>query len=124
MIIGSHCFVGDTLRTHKKTFVLSSLDYFEVEQPFFKPAMIMGGAFASFTAVFSDLLYPVEITSILGACGFSLVAGWHVAQLRLHGSSLRGTTYGQALWGRYKSLQEIRTEIVAKVEADTLGGDA
>lgn len=124
MIWGFVHVEGGAIVTHKKTFVLSSLDYFEVEQPFIKPAVIMGCAFAGYTAAFSDLLYPVEIASILAACSLSFVAGWHLAQLRLHGSSLRGTTYGQAVWGRYESLQEKRAEIVQELGSSPQRGEA
>ena len=116
MIWGSIRFNGGAIITHKKTFVLSPLDYFDVYQPLLMPTRILGGAFIGFTAVFADLLYPVEMASILGASFFSIGIGWQIAQLRFHGGNLRGTTYGHALWGRYASLQKIHSEISDKFD--------
>lgn len=114
MILGSIRVEGDAIITHRKTFVLSQLTNWEVYQPFWIPAILLGAALSGFTAAFSDLLYQIEITSILCASVFSIIAGWQVGQLRLHGSSLRGTTFGQALWGRFASLQKARANIDAK----------
>ena len=122
MIIGSIRVKGGTIVTHKKTFVLSPLTFFDVDQPLLIPSIILAGAFAGFTVAFSDLLYPMEIATILGASALSLIIGWQVAQLRLHGSDLRGTTYGQALWGRYASLQKVREELEEKFDATVTGG--
>jgi len=116
MIIGTIRIENGTIVTHKKTFVLSPLTFFDVNQPFLIPSRLLAGAFIGFTVAFSDLLYPIEIASILGASLLSIVAGWQVAQLRLHGSDLRGTTYGQALWGRYASLQKVRSDIAVKLD--------
>lgn len=121
MILGFIRVQNGAIVTHRKTFVLSPLTNWEVDQPFWIPAILLGTALTGFTAAFSDLLYPIEIISILIACVFSIVIGWQVGQLRLHGSSLRGTTYGQALWGRFASLQEVRADIDAKLGTSRMG---
>ncbi len=122
MIMGSIRVKGGTIVTHKKTFILSPLTFFDVNQPLLIPSILLAGAFAGFTVAFSDLLYPIEITSILGACALVIIIGWQVAQLRLHGSDLRGTSYGQALWGRYASLQKVRAELAKKFDATVTRG--
>jgi len=124
MIWGTVKVKDSVIETNKYTFVLSVLTNFGVERPFLIPSRLLSGAFVGFTIAFSDLLYPIEIFLILGASGLSIFAGAQIAQLRLHGGDLRGTTLGHALWGTHSSLQNERAKIADKISPNTIGGAA
>lgn len=124
MIWGTVEVKDGVIETNKHTFVVSVLTNFGIERPFLIPSRLLSGAFVGFTIAFFDLLYSVEIFLILSICGLSVFAGAQIAQLRLHGGDLRGTTLGHALWGTHGSLQKVRAKIADKMSPNTKGGAA
>ncbi len=115
-IWGSVRVEGGAVVTHNQTLVLAALTVFKVERPFLMPSLLLAGAFGGWTAAFFNLLYPVEIFSTLGASALSVLIGLQVGRLHLHGGDLRGSTLGQSSWGRYRSLNRVRTEIAVKLD--------
>ncbi|MCV6600973.1 MAG: hypothetical protein OIF54_05325, partial [Cohaesibacter sp.] len=96
---------------HKETFLLASLSVVGIARPFFVPSISFATAGLGFIFAFSDILYVGETIMIVLVCASQMIAGMQVAQLRLHGSDLRGSTIGHTVWGRYSTLQNIRGKI-------------
>ncbi|PCJ82173.1 MAG: hypothetical protein COA52_20235 [Hyphomicrobiales bacterium] len=122
MIFGSVNLDGNAVNTHRDSYLLSNLSVVSVRRPFFGAAVLLGCSFAGFSAAFGDLLYPVEIATIIGLSSAAIIAGYQTGQLKLLSRDLRGSELSGVIWGQYKSLNIIRSKIIQKISQHDLGG--
>ncbi|MGJ8527446.1 hypothetical protein [Maritalea sp.] len=121
MILGTINIKQNAVVTNKDSFLLASLSVVSVRRPFIAPSLMLCGLLVGYAAVFADLLYPLEIVSILCASTVALFLSSQIGQLKLLSRDLRGSPLGDVLWGRYSSLQCKREEIVSSLYASQLG---
>jgi len=121
MIIGFVKLENGAVIPHRDSYLLKNLSVVSVRRPFLGGAILLGVAFGGFSIAFGDLLYPVEIASILGLSTFAIIAGVQVGQLKLLSRDLRGSELADAIWGQYSSLNHIRAKIVQSLNAGNDG---
>lgn len=112
MILGSVTVNKNAVVTHRDSYLLTNLSVVSVRRPFLAGAVLLSGAFLGFGMAFADLLYNHEIATISVVSIAAILAGSQVGQLLLLSRDLRGSELSGAVWGRYSSLQTIRTDIV------------
>lgn len=117
MILGSVKVNKNAVVTHRDSYILANLSVVSVRRPFLAGAMLLGGAFVGFGMAFGDLLYNHEIATITITSITAILVGSQVGQLSLLSRDLRGSELSGAVWGRYSSLQTIRTDIVTALHA-------
>tara|TARA_R110002126_G_scaffold239459_12_gene382804 strand:- start:1564 stop:1938 length:375 start_codon:yes stop_codon:yes gene_type:complete len=122
MIFGSVDLNGNAVNTHRDSYLLTNLSVVSVRRPFLGAAILLGGAFASFSAAFFDILYPVEIATIIGLSSAAIIIGYQTGQLKLLSRDLRGSELSGVIWGQYKSLNIIRAKIIQKISSSDFGG--
>lgn len=117
MIIGFVEVNKNAVVTHRDSYLLTNLSVVSVRRPFLVGAILLGGAFLGFGMAFGDLLFRHEIATITIASITAILVGSQVGQLSLLSRDLRGSELSGAVWGRYSSLQTIRTDIVTALHA-------
>ncbi len=117
MILGHVTVTDGAVNTHRDSYLLQNLTVVSVRRPFFAGALLFSAGALAFAAAFSDLLYLFEITCLVGFAVLSLLAGHTIAQLKLISRETKGTELAGAVWGQYRSLQNVRSEIVASLRA-------
>lgn len=121
MILGHVVVDGHAVVTHRDSYLLETLSVVSVRRPFFASGLLLGSAFAGFTAVFADLLYASEIGTTLGLSLAAPLVLSQVGQLKLLSRDLRGSELSGVVWGCYASLNRIRRDIVATLLARRSG---
>lgn len=121
MIIGSVTLQNGAVITHRDSYLLKNLSVVSVRRPFLGGAILLGGAFAGFSAAFFDLLYPDEVATIFCLSITALIAGTQIGQLKLLSRDLRGSELSDAIWGQYASLNRIRSQIVQSLDTSIEG---
>ncbi|MCH9807166.1 MAG: hypothetical protein K0U74_05480 [Alphaproteobacteria bacterium] len=117
MILGHVTVTDGAVNTHRDSYLLQNLTVVSVRRPFFAGAILFSIGALAFAAAFSDLLHLYEIACLVGFAILSLLAGHTIAQLKLISRETKGTELAGAVWGQYRSLQNVRREIVASLRA-------
>lgn len=117
MIIGFVKVNKNAVVTHRDSYILANLSVVSVRRPFLAGAMLLGGTFLGFGMAFGDLLYTHEIATISAVSIAAILAGSQVGQLSLLSRDLRGSELSGAVWGKYSSLQTVRSDIVTALHA-------
>lgn len=113
---------GDTVVTHRDSYILKNVSVVSVRRPLLGPSLLLAGAFLAFGAGFYDLLYPQERAAIAGFCLLAIIGGSQIARLTLLSRDLKGSELSDAIWGSRRRLQQKRAEIVAAIRASRSGG--
>jgi hypothetical protein len=121
MIISSVSVDGNSVNTHRDSYLLSSLSVVSVRRPFLGGAILLGGSFLGFGGVFIDLLYPMEIIMISTLSILAIFAGAQIGELKLLSRDLRGSELSGVIWGQYSDLNQVRTKIVKQLSPKMIG---
>ena len=102
---------GNTLLTHRSSFLLERITAADIQRPLLSISIIpaMGGC--TFCLAFMDILYAGEIVTIIGGIVATLICTASVGQLKLVSGDLRGSEVSGAVWGRYRHLKSIHQDI-------------
>lgn len=122
MIIGTVNVTEKAVITHRDSYLVDSLSVVSVRRPFFGAALMLGFGFGGFGIAFLDLLYTGEIAIIGIASTLAVLLGAQVGQLKLLSRDLRGSELSGVIWGKYSSLNQIRSDIVTQLSAKAQGG--
>ncbi len=117
MILGSLSVNSDAVVTHRDSYLLKSLSVVSVRRVFLAPSLLFGTGFTGFGIAFSDLLYQSEIIAILVTAFVAIIAGTQIGQLKLLSRDLRGSDLSGVIWGRYSTLNFIRSQIIQKLSS-------
>ncbi len=108
---------GNTLVTHRSSFLLDRITAADVQRPLLSMSAIpVAGAYA-FCIAFMDILYAGEIATVIGGAIACLIGGASIGQLKLVSSDLRGSEVSGAVWGSYRHLKSIHQEITCVWDA-------
>jgi len=102
---------GNTLVTHRTGYQLDSITAADVQRPLLSMSVVPAIGGCAFCFAFSDILYPVEIASIIGCVVTIIVVGARIGQLKLVSRDLRGSELSGAVWGSIRHLKSIHAEI-------------
>lgn len=112
---------GGSVNTHRDSYLLANISVVSVRRPFLGGAALLAGCFLSFSLAFVDLLYPKEIASIIGLSVLAVLISSQLGQLSLLSRDLRGSELSSAVWGHYGTLNQVRAEIVEKLDISPNG---
>lgn len=115
MIFGFVEVKQNAVETHRDSYLLDNLSVVSVRRPFLGGAMLLSTAFSAFGLAFGDLLFNSEIATICGFSAIAILTGAQIGQLKLLSRDLRGSELSGVIWGRYTSLNRVRSEIVDKL---------
>ena len=112
MIFGSVEIKQNAVVTHRDSYLLDNLSVVSVRRPFLGGTMLLSAAFSAFGLAFGDILFIGEIVSICGFSAIAVLTGVQIGQLKLLSRDLRGSELSGVIWGRYASLNKVRSKIV------------
>lgn len=118
-ILGSVDLKENAVVTHRDSYLFETLSVVSVRRPFLVPVLIISSGLTLFGIGFADLLYTLEIISIIFTIIVILFAGFQLAQLQLLSRDLKNTDLSSAVWGHHKVLQTIRQQIVDAMTQDS-----
>jgi hypothetical protein len=108
---------NNTLVTHRTVYLLNSITAADVQRPLLSISVVPAFGSCAFCWAFSDILYPIEIASIIGGVIASLVGSARIGQLKLISRDLRGSELSGAVWGSTKHLKAIHAKIISVWES-------
>lgn len=103
------------VETHRDSYTLQNLTVVSVRKPFLAGGILFGGGFLGFTYAFGDLLFPLEIATIVSVSSLTLCLSWQAGQLKLLSRDLSGSELSGVIWGRYATLNRVRRDIVRAI---------
>lgn len=112
---------GGAVSTHRDSYLLANISVVSVRRPFLGGAVLLAGCFLGFSLAFVDLLHPTEIASIIGPSVLAVLISSQLGQLSLLSRDLRGSELSGAVWGHYSTLNQVRAEIVEKLDMSPNG---
>lgn len=111
MFIDTARIQGNSLATHRSSFLLDRITAADVQRPLLSISAIPATGACAFCVAFADILYTGEIVAVVCVVAIALMAGASVGQLKLVSSDLRGSDVSGAIWGSYRHLQDIHSQI-------------
>lgn len=112
MILGFVRVEDNAVVTHRDSYLLDTLTVVSVRRPFLMPGAVFGVAFFGFTAMWIDLLFPMEIVVTLAMSIAAPMIAAQIGQLKLLSRDLRGSELSGVVWGRYLELNRVRANVV------------
>lgn len=104
------------LRTPRQTIMLRDIDHVECRRPLLVATLPVAIGMTAITMRFADLLTWSEIATLIVPPIAATVAAAEIGVLRLSSLSL----HNQAIWGRYRELQQDRASVEAAMARNRL----
>lgn len=121
MILGYVHIGSDTVKTHRTSYSISSLDHVDTDRPFRFASGFFGVTAIGFVVAFGDLLYPFEIITTAIVTAIFVFAGFQIGQLKFISRELISAKQGNVIWGHHKTLDRLRDEITPRIAASKKG---
>jgi len=117
MIFGRIEIIDGSVSTHRDSYLLDRITTVSVRRPWLPATVLCAGGLMGYAAIFSDLLYPVEIFSIIAGAALSIGIASRLARLKFISRDLKGLEEGEAIYGDVASLNAMRRFIVKEVRS-------
>lgn len=101
---------GRLLRTPRKTYGISNIEFVAVERPLLLFVIPPALGLLGFAAVFRRYLYAGEIVTLLAVCAAAIAVAFLFGSLKVHSLALRDTEVASSL-GLVTTLRQVRLAV-------------